>query len=104
MRTIRFLVVLVVLAVLGGAAFVWSGIYPVGALVRLRSGRAARVIGENPEDPTHPPLVSVPDAEHPETERLDPAVEEIVGMESAEALSLESWESKRTQLIKRFRS
>jgi len=31
MRTIRFLIVLVVLAVLGGAAFVWSGIYPVGA-------------------------------------------------------------------------
>ncbi|MFD1612054.1 HD-GYP domain-containing protein [Sphingomonas tabacisoli] len=80
------------------------GIYPTGALVRLKSGRVAMVTGENPDDPTRPPLVSVPDALHPEAERLDPAVEEIVGMESAEALHLESWESKRAQMIKRFRS
>lgn len=80
------------------------GIYPVGALVRLKSGRAAMVTGENPEDPTRPPMVSVPDALNPEAERLDPAAEEIVSMESAEGLSLDSWESKRTQLIKRFRA
>lgn len=80
------------------------GIYPTGALVRLKSGRVAMVTGENPDDPIHPPLVSVPDALHPEAERLDPAAEEIIGMESAESLNLESWESKRAQMIKRFRS
>lgn len=80
------------------------GIYPIGALVRLKSGRVAMVTGENREDPTRPPLVSVPDAEHPESERLDPAAEEIVGMESAETLNLDNWEGRRTQLIRRFRS
>lgn len=39
------------------AAFIKSvGIYPVGTLVRLRSGRLAVVIGENGEDPARPPL------------------------------------------------
>jgi putative nucleotidyltransferase with HDIG domain len=80
------------------------GIYPVGALVRLKSGRVAMVTGENPDDPTHPPLVSVPDALHPEAQRIDPASDEIVGMESSETLQLESWESQRTKLIRRFRS
>jgi putative nucleotidyltransferase with HDIG domain len=80
------------------------GIYPVGALVRLKSGRAAMVTGENPDDPTRPPLVSVPDAIHPEAERIDPASDEIVGMESSESLQLESWESQRSRLIRRFRS
>lgn len=80
------------------------GIYPVGALVRLKSGRVAMVTGENPDDPTHPPLVSVPDPLRPEAERIDPASDEIVGMESSETLQLDSWESQRTKLIRRFRS
>lgn len=80
------------------------GIYPVGALVRLKSGRVAMVIGENREDPTCPPLVSVPDEAHPETVRIDAGAEEIIGMESAEALGIESWEAKRGQLVRRFRS
>ena len=80
------------------------GIYPVGALVRLKSGRAAMVTGENPDDPTKPPLVSVPDALHPEAERIDVSADEIVGMESSDSLKLESWESQRTKLIRRFRS
>lgn len=80
------------------------GIYPIGALVRLKSGRTAMVTGENPDDPTHPPLVSLPDANHPEAERIDPTADEIVGMESAENLQLESWEKRRNQLIRRFRS
>jgi putative nucleotidyltransferase with HDIG domain len=80
------------------------GIYPVGALVRLKSGRSAMVIGENPDDPSRPPLLSVADAQHPEVQRIDPGSDEIVGMESEETLELESWETKRTSLIKRFRS
>jgi hypothetical protein len=80
------------------------GIYPIGALVRLKSGRVAIVTGENREDPTRPPLASVPDALHPESERLDAASEEIIGMESAEGLNLDNWESQRGKLIRRFRS
>ncbi|NNM75322.1 HD-GYP domain-containing protein [Sphingomonas sp. ID1715] len=80
------------------------GIYPVGALVRLKSGRAAMVIGENPEDPSRPPLLSVADALHPEVERIDLGSDEIVGMESEETLELENWETRRTNLVKRFRS
>ncbi len=80
------------------------GIYPTGALVRLKSGRAAMVIGENPDDPTKPPLLSVADVAHPEVERIDMSADEIVGMESSETLELENWETRRTQLIKRFRS
>lgn len=75
------------------------GIYPIGALVRLKSGRPAMVIGENRDDPTRPPLVSIP-----ETERLDPAAEEITGMESAEALGLADWEAERVRLVRHFRS
>jgi putative nucleotidyltransferase with HDIG domain len=80
------------------------GIYPIGALVRLKSGRVAIVPGENREDPTRPPLASVPDAQNPESERLDAAAEEIIGMESAEGLNLDNWESQRGKLIRRFRS
>lgn len=80
------------------------GIYPVGALVRLKSGRAAMVTGENPDDPTQPPLVSIPDALHPQAERIDIGSDDIIGMESSESLRLESWESQRTKLIRRFRS
>ena len=80
------------------------GIYPIGALVRLKSGRLAMVIGENPDDPTRPPLLSVPDAFHPEAERLDTSAEEIVGMETPDSVEIENWETKRTQLIRRFRS
>jgi putative nucleotidyltransferase with HDIG domain len=80
------------------------GIYPVGALVRLKSGPVAVVIGENPDDPTRPPLMSMPSAEEPDARRIDMMSDEIVGMESAEALQIESWETKRTQLIRRFRS
>ena len=80
------------------------GIYPVGALVRLKSGRAAIVIGENPEDPTRPPLYSMPDEANPEAQRIDSADDEIVGMESSESLKIEDWESQRTKLIKRIRS
>jgi hypothetical protein len=80
------------------------GIYPVGALVRLKSGRTAMVIGENRDDPSHPPLLSVATAEHPEVERIDTGADEITGMESEETLAIEGWETKRTALIKRFRA
>ncbi|WP_309503528.1 MULTISPECIES: HD-GYP domain-containing protein [Sphingomonas] len=80
------------------------GIYPVGALVRLKSGRAAVVIGENPEDPTRPPLYSMPDENNPEARRLEWDGDEIVGMESSESLSVENWEAQRTKLIRRVRS
>ena len=80
------------------------GIYPVGALVRLKSGRSAMVIGENPDDPSRPPLFSIPDAASPQAERIDSSSDEIVGMESEETLEIEGWETKRTALIKRFRS
>lgn len=80
------------------------GIYPVGALVRLKSGRSAMVIGENPEDPSRPPLLSVPGPDAPVAERIDSSVDEIVGMESEETLGLQAWENQRTQLIRRFRS
>ena len=80
------------------------GIYPTGSLVRLKSGRTAMVIGENPEDPSRPPLLSVADADHPEVERIDISSDEIIGMESDETLKIEGWETKRTALIKRFRS
>ena len=75
------------------------GIYPVGALVKLRSGLTAMVTGENPEDPTRPPMISVP-----HSLRLDPRDQEIVGMASAEAEKLEAWENQRTALVRRFRS
>jgi len=79
------------------------GIYPTGALVRLRSGRLAMVIGENREDPARPPLVSLnPDGS--EAEPLDVLSDEIVAMASPEDLQVESWESKRTSLVRRFRS
>lgn len=80
------------------------GIYPIGALVRLKSGRAAMVIGENPEDPTRPPMMSVPDETCPDTERIDPLADDIIGMESAEALNLINWEAERTKLIRQTRS
>ncbi len=80
------------------------GIYPVGALVRLKSGRSGMVIGENPEDPTRPPVLSVPDTFNPTAERIDMRDDEIVGMESQETLAIEDWETKRAGLIKRFRS
>jgi putative nucleotidyltransferase with HDIG domain len=76
------------------------GIYPTGALVRLKSGRVAMVIGENPDDPTCPPLLSV----GPEPERIDMGTDEIVGMEAAGGLNFENWEATRTQLIRRFRA
>lgn len=80
------------------------GIYPIGALVRLTSGRTAMVIGENREDPTRPPLQSIPDETHPEPERIDVLADEIAGMESAENLAIDNWETKRAQLVRRFRS
>jgi putative nucleotidyltransferase with HDIG domain len=80
------------------------GIYPVGALVRLKSGRTGMVIGENPEDPTRPPVLTVPSPENPVAERIDMRDDEIVGMESQETLAIEAWETKRTGLIKRFRA
>jgi putative nucleotidyltransferase with HDIG domain len=40
------------------------GVYPVGALVRLKSGRVAMVTGENPDDPTRPPMVSGRNCRH----------------------------------------
>jgi putative nucleotidyltransferase with HDIG domain len=76
------------------------GIYPTGALVRLKSGRVAMVVGENPEDPTCPPLLSV----GPDPERIPMGSDEIVGMESAEAVQVDNWEATRTQLIRKFRS
>ncbi|HYZ47884.1 MAG TPA: HD-GYP domain-containing protein, partial [Sphingomonas sp.] len=80
------------------------GVYPVGGLVRLKSGRAAMVKGENPDDPTRPPLVSIPDEEHSLGEPIDPSADEIVGMESAETLQLENWESRRAQIVRRLRA
>jgi putative nucleotidyltransferase with HDIG domain len=80
------------------------GIYPVGALVRLKSGRTGMVIGENVEDPTRPPVLSVPSPENPAAERIDMRDDEIVGMESEETLAIEAWETKRSGLIKRFRA
>ena len=80
------------------------GIYPAGALVRLKSGRTAVVIGENPDDPSKPPLFSMPDENSPQAERIDLGSDEIVGMESEETLAIEDWGTKRTALIKRFRS
>lgn len=80
------------------------GIYPVGALVRLKSGGIAMVTGENPEDPTCPPMICLPHGERTETQRLLIGSEEIVGMESPEALALENWEAERVKLIRRFRT
>jgi putative nucleotidyltransferase with HDIG domain len=80
------------------------GIYPVGALVRLKSGRSGMVIGENVDDPTRPPILTVPSAAHPAPERIDMWNDEIVGMESQETLALENWEIKRSSLIRRFRA
>jgi putative nucleotidyltransferase with HDIG domain len=80
------------------------GIYPIGALVTLKSGRVAMVTGENPEDPTRPPLMSMPDQARPDPERIDARDDEIIGMESAETLNIDNWESQRSKLIRRFRS
>lgn len=80
------------------------GIYPVGALVRLKSGRVGMVTGENVEDPTRPPVASLPDEHNPVAILIDMRDEEIVGMESQDALALEDWEAKRSGLIRRFRS
>lgn len=78
------------------------GIYPTGALVRLRSSRIAMVIGENLEDPARPPLVAVaPDGSH--AEPIDVLSDEIIAMVSPDDLKVESWETKRAQLIRRFR-
>lgn len=80
------------------------GIYPVGALVKLRSGRTGMVIGENVEDPTSPPVIALPQAAGAPAEPIDLRDDEIVGMESQETLALDDWENKRSGLIKRFRS
>lgn len=80
------------------------GIYPVGALVRLKSGRTGMVTGENAEDPTRPPVAALPDAANPVAVPIDMRDDEIVGMESQETLAIEDWETKRAGLIKRFRS
>jgi putative nucleotidyltransferase with HDIG domain len=80
------------------------GIYPVGALVRLKSGRTGMVIGENVDDPTRPPVLTIPDLGNPVAERIDMRDDEIVGMESQETLQVEDWETKRAGLIKRFRA
>lgn len=80
------------------------GIYPVGALVRLKSGGIAMVTGENPEDPTCPPMICLPHGDCTEAQRLLIGSEEIVGMESPESVALENWEAERVKLIRRFRS
>lgn len=80
------------------------GIYPVGALVRLKSGRTGMVTGENAEDPTRPPVAALPDAANPVAVPIDMRDDEIVGMESQETLAIEDWETKRAGLIRRFRS
>jgi putative nucleotidyltransferase with HDIG domain len=79
------------------------GIYPVGALVRLKSGGIAMVTGENPEDPTCPPMICLPHGSCTEAQRLLIGSEEIIGMESAEALGYDNWEAARVKLIKHFR-
>jgi len=63
MRTIRILVVLLVLAVVAGAAFVWSGVYPVGADVphspfvyKLMQTARQRSIALRAKDVPVPPL------------------------------------------------
>lgn len=81
------------------------GIYPVGALVRLKSGRIGMVIGENVEDPTRPPVLAMAGANSPGEDRIDMRDDEIVGMESADSVAPgEDWESRRAGLIRRFRS
>lgn len=76
------------------------GIYPTGAFVRLKSGRVAMVIGENPDDPSCPPLLAI----GAEPERIPLGTDEIVGMESAETVPVENWAVTRSQLIRRFRA
>ena len=80
------------------------GIYPIGALVRLKSGSVAMVTGENPEDPTCPPMIRMPNGDSGEIERVAIGNEDIVAMESPEALGLTNWDSERAKLIRRFRA
>jgi putative nucleotidyltransferase with HDIG domain len=80
------------------------GIYPVGALVRLKSGRVGMVTGENAEDPTRPPVATLPSAADAVAMPIDMRDDEIVGMESQETLAIEDWETKRAGLIRRFRA
>lgn len=80
------------------------GIYPAGALVRLKSGGIAMVTGENPEDPTCPPMIRLPHGDCVETERLPVGSEEITNMESPEALGFTLWEAERARLIRQYRS
>jgi mono/diheme cytochrome c family protein len=63
MRSIRFLLALLLLLVLGGAAFVWSGVYPVGADVphsafvfNLMQTARQRAIALRAKDIPVPPL------------------------------------------------
>jgi mono/diheme cytochrome c family protein len=63
MRAIRILLMLIVLAVLAGAAFVWSGVYPVGADVphspfvqNLMQATRQRSIALRAKDIAVPPL------------------------------------------------
>jgi mono/diheme cytochrome c family protein len=63
MRAIRILLMLIVLAVLAGAAFVWSGVYPVGADVphspfvqNLMQATRQRSIALRAKDIPVPPL------------------------------------------------
>lgn len=80
------------------------GIYPIGALVRLKSGRIAMVSGENPDDPTAPPLVGLAAPHSPEPQRILAGSDEIISMESAAALQIPDWEAERTRLVRRFGS
>lgn len=92
-------------AVLG--AFIQSiGIYPIGTLVRLSSGRLAVVINENPDDLTRPlvrAFYSIEDKRHVPLQDVRPsnsaAGDRIVGQEDPGRWGFTDWSSRCTAII-----
>ena len=83
------------------------GIYPVGSLVRMRSGRLAVVVEQSPDDYTRPRIrafYSIEDGKHIVPEDLDlckyAGYDQIVCREVPESWDLPNWESRCSKLLR----
>lgn len=79
-----------------------QGPFPVGALVRLRSGRLAMVVGEGENDPAAPDVCVFWDADTRRAvapRRLSTDADPVVGVERAAWWGLDDWPAQRAAML-----